>query len=176
MPRRDNPVTTYLSDEEKAELSRFVEESPDSQATVVRDALLEYLDFDRYARIESQVRKNRDLLERTLSVLEDDEHTHTRVDATASVPEKARTIARRIHANHDTPVSGADVEIAIEDIGGGVDRTVVKYKDQLKKRGLLYEHPMQPVWTDEREVWVARCVLPGVRAPVSAGVCVPWGR
>jgi len=71
-----------------------------------------------------------------------------------SVPEKAREMVRRVHRNHDTPVREADIEIAIEDIAGGDDRTIEKYKGQFKKRGLLYEHPFQPVWTDSQTEFV----------------------
>jgi hypothetical protein len=108
---------------------------------------MEYLDHDRTARVEEKV-------DRVLTLLEDSEHTHTSDSSQQSVPQKARDIARRIYQNHETPVQGKDVEIAIEDIAGGDDRTIEKYKEQLKKRELLYAHPLQPVWTDSKQEFV----------------------
>lgn len=156
MSRRDNVVSTYLSDEEKSELSRFVSEVDESQATVVRKALMEYLDFDRYDRIESQLRENTDKLERVLSLLDDGQHTHTSGQTKASdTVEKARAIAKRLYGNHDFPMKESGIERAIEDIAGADDRTLSKYKDILKSRGLLYAHPStSPVWTDDRREWV----------------------
>jgi len=156
MSRRDNVVSTYLSDEEKADLSRLSEKADESQSTLVREALLEYLDHDRAARLEGEVRDISDKLDKALTLLEDTEHTHTQGGGgQQSVPEKAREIVRRVHRNHDTPVREADIEIAIEDIAGGDDRTIEKYKGQFKKRGLLYEHPFQPVWTDSQREFVS---------------------
>lgn len=155
MSRRNNSVTTYLSDDEKEAVSRFVSEVDESQATVVRKALMEYIDFDRYDRIEAQLRENTDKLDRVLSLLDSDEHTHTSQPTKAtSTVEKARSIAKRIHANHEPPVKTVDVERAIEDIAGADDRTIEKYTDILKKRQLLFEHPSEsPVWTDSKQEW-----------------------
>lgn len=152
MPNRDNQVITYLSDSEHAQLKEWADKTGKSMSHLLREAILEYTDKDRTARVEEKV-------DRVLTLLEDTEHTHTRDSAsksngTKSVPEKARSIARRCYENHEVPIQGKDVEIAIEDIAGGDDRTLDKYKSQLKKRGLLYEHPVQPVWTDSKQQWV----------------------
>jgi len=144
--KRDNPVTAYLSDREKSKLKKWSNECDKPQSQLVREAIIEYMDNDRTARLEEKV-------DRCLTLLENDEHTHTN-PAQGKVPKRARSIAKRIYANHTVPVQENDVEIAIEDIAGGDDRTLKKYKEQLKKRGLLYEHPMQPVWTDDKEHWV----------------------
>lgn len=148
MGSRDNPVTVYLTDDEKQQVKKWADKSGKTVSGLVRDAVLEYTDRDRAARIE-------DKLDRTLSLLSDGEHTRTQeIGRNASVPEKARAIARRLYNNHEMPVKGNDVELAIEDIAGADDRTIDTQKDQLKKRGLLYEHPMQPVWTDSKRQWV----------------------
>jgi len=147
MPGRDNPVTVYLTDEEKAQLTEWADEAGKSQSDLCREAIMEYTDRDRAARIESK-------LDRVLSSLDGETHTHTPPKKSASVPERARSIARRLYEHNDMPVKGSAVEIAIENVAGGDDRTVSKYKEQLKKRGLLYEHPMQPVWTDQKREWV----------------------
>lgn len=147
MSDRNNRKVTYLTDEEASQLSEWADKSGKSESALLREAVIEYLDNGRGARIEEKV-------DRVLSLLGDAEHTHTRDGPSQSVPEKARSIARRCHSNHDMPMKGADVEIAIEDIAGGDGRTVSKYKEQLKKRGLLYEHPFQPVWTDSKTEFV----------------------
>lgn len=152
--QRDTPVTVYLTPAEKAKLDEWASESDKSLSHLCREAILEYTDRDRTERIEHEVRAIDDKLDRVLTLI-DGEHTHTSApDKTASVPEKTRSIARRLYRNHEMPVKTTDVELAIEDIAGADDRTVAKYTEQLKKRGLLYEHPNSPVWTDEKEQWV----------------------
>lgn len=155
MTDRDNPVTVYLTDEEKAKLDRWADKSGKSLSHLCRTAILEYTDRDRAERVEHEVREVHDKVDRVLSLI-GDEHTHTRQSdsRTQSVPETAREIARRLYQNHEMPVRGMAVERAIEDLGGADDRTVAKYKEQLKKRGLLYEHPTSPVWTDDKAQWV----------------------
>ena len=155
MTERDNPVTAYLTDDEKQKVERWSNELDKTQSELIRQAITEFTDRDRYERIEHEIGEVHDKLDRVLASL-GDEHTHTSADPrTRSVPEKARDIARRIYRNHDLPVNDADVELAIEDIAGADERTVSKYKSQLKKRGLLFEHPNSPVWTDEKTEWVS---------------------
>jgi len=152
MSRRDNPVTVYLTDQEKQKLSKWSEEVDKPISQLAREAILEYTDRDRTERVEHEVRDVNEKIDRVLSLL-DGEHTHTS-GGQKSVPEKVREVARRLYQNHSMPVKDKDVEIAIEDIAGGDDRTVEKYKRQLKKRELLFAHPNSPVWTDEKEQWV----------------------
>lgn len=152
MSDRNNQVITYLDDDEYRQLKKWSNKTGKSMSHLLREAILEYTDRDRTTRIEDKV-------DRVLDVLEKPEHTRTQGSAstggsTQSVPEKARAIAKRCYQNHEMPMKGKDVEIAIEDIAGGDQRTLDKYKSQLKKRGLLYEHPMQPVWTDSKKQWV----------------------
>jgi len=145
--KRNNPVTVYLTDDEKAQLKEWAREAGKSVSELSRDAILEFTDKDRFARIE-------DKLDRVLSEMDGGEHTHTVDSRQKSVPETAREIAKRLYNNHEPPIRDTDVELAIEDLGGGSDRIVEQYKTQLKKRGLLYKHPAQPVWTDQKKEWV----------------------
>jgi len=147
MTRADNPITIYVTDAEKAQLQEWASEANKSVSELGREALTEYTDYDRLRRIE-------DKLDEALSLAENSEHTHTRVTESSSVPEKARAIAKRLHTNHDPPIKSTDVELAIEDIAGADERTLDKYKTQLKKRQLLFRHPFQPVWTDDKSEWV----------------------
>lgn len=154
MADRDNPVTVYLTDSEKQKLDEWSDAVDKSRSHLCREAILEYIDRDRTERVEHELREVHDKVDRALTLL-DGEHTHTSGgDKTTSVPEKVRKIARRLYRNHEPPVKTQDVELAIEDIAGADDRTVAKYRGQLKKRGLLYEHPNSPVWTDQKEQWV----------------------
>jgi len=155
MTRRDNPVTTYLSNDEKAQLKEWSEETEKSQAHLLREAVLEYLDHDRTARLEDEIRDVNDKLDMIAGQLsENDENTHK---ATERV-EKARLIYQRVESNHGEVIKNTDLERAIEDIGGATDRTIQSYKELLKRRGLLYEHPSDsPVWTAERGTWVEWC-------------------
>jgi len=156
MGERTNRTVTYLTDEEAKQLSEWSDEVDKSESALLRQAVLEYLDHDRTDRIETKV----DCIQDTLSeikthVQSDGTHTHTNsTDKKSSVPAKARQIARRLYDNHSSPIKTSDVEIAIEDLAGGDDRTLNKYHEQLKKRGLLYEHPNSPVWTDDKSEWV----------------------
>jgi len=85
----------------------------------------------------------------------DGEHTHTRGKSrNQSIPETAREIARTLYRNHTMPVPNEKVELTIEDIGGADERTLEQYRSQLKKRGLLYEHPVSAVWTNDKEQFV----------------------
>lgn len=107
----------------------------------VENALEEYIDHGRQARIEEKV-------DRILSQM-DGAHTHKHSEATA----KARHIAEEIAAE-DAVVIPEDVVVrAIEAIAGADPRTVDKYQEQLKRRGLAYEHPTDAVWTVERDNW-----------------------
>jgi len=153
--KRDNVVKTYLDDEEKRQLVEWSEDTGKSQAALLRQAVLEYLDHDRSARIEAEVRDLNTKVDDILTHLDDSgSHTHTS-SGPQSVPEKARAVARHIHDRHDIPIKTSDVEIAIENIADvGDDRSIDKYKRQLKKRGLLYQHPSGTVWTDEKTQFV----------------------
>jgi hypothetical protein len=115
----------------------------------VENALSEYIDHDRYARVEEK-------LDEVLAHVSDSggAHTHTTQAASETV-EKARDIHRRLAENHDTVIRGADVERAIEDMAGADPRTIEKYEQVMMKRGLLYAHPDDdaPVWTTDTAEW-----------------------
>lgn len=113
------------------------------------NALIEYMDEDRAARIEEKV-------DRVLAHVADGSAAHTHKQSRASeTVEKAREIHRRVADNHGTIIKEADLVRAIEDIAGADDRTVEKYKEILKRRELIFAHPGDSaVWTVERERWI----------------------
>jgi len=110
-------------------------ENPGHVGYHVEQALQEYIDTDRYARIEDKV-------DSVLAHVSDGggAHTHTTTQASETV-ERARQIYRRLADNHGLVVKDGDVIRAVEDIAGADDRTVQKYKEVLKRRSLLFEHP-----------------------------------
>jgi len=152
MASRDNQLVTYVTDAEKKQLEEWADETGKSLSALLREAVLEYTDHDRARRIEEKV----DHLIECLDTPADGEHTHTKTTGVSrSVPEKARAVADHIFAHYDPPIKGDDVELAIENSADvGDERSVRKYKEQLKKRDLLFEHPHQPVWTDQVDEWV----------------------
>jgi len=153
--RRENQVSTYLSDEEKAALSRWADEVEKSQAHLLREAVLEYLDHDRAARIESEVREVNEKLDDVLAQLDGGStHTHTAMsDSLETAREMIRVLQRRTD-NPDSVVKDTDLIEVIENHAGVDDRTIRKYKDIFRRRGLLFEHPGDaPLWTLETDTW-----------------------
>lgn len=152
MADRDVVKKTYLTEREAAQLSEWAADVNKSESTLLREAVLEYLDYDRTARIEEKV-------DRVLSHLETDS-THTHKDSStmnqgSNASEKARAIVSRLQQNHDEVMKADAVDRAIEDIAGIDDRTKRKYKTLFRKRGILFEHPGEPpLWTTEADNWL----------------------
>jgi len=160
MPRRENPVQTYLSDEEMRQFNEWAEATDKTRSELLRQAVLQYLDQDRAARLESELTEMKQQLNEIQATLGDQPtHTHkpsghVTAQGSRSV-EKAREILMRIRENHGEVIKTDDVERAIEDIAGADDRTLKKYKRLFRKRGSLFEHPGErPVWTTEPNMWL----------------------
>lgn len=159
MSERNNRKVTYLTDAEARQLAEWAAEVGKSESALLREAILEYLDQDRTARIENRLDRIEDqLAQLTDTTGDDDTHTHMRSDAMqnagSSAVERARKIVRRLQNNHEDVIKNDDVERAIEDIAGVDDRTIRKYKRLFKRRGILYEHPGETaVWTVDGELW-----------------------
>jgi hypothetical protein len=129
----------------------------------VETALLEYMDRGRDTRIEEKIDANRELIEQLQQTLsEETGHTHTPESGfsepdTSGSPtvERTRKIAERLQSQAEIGVENEQVERAIVDLAGGHDQTVRKYKTELRRRGLLFEHPNDdsPMWYLEREPW-----------------------
>lgn len=121
----------------------------------LENALREYLDEGRDARIEDKLDE---VLTHVRGESETHTHKHGHPDSRGSeTVEKVREIADRVYTNHDEVVNDRDVTRAIEDIAGADDRTVAKYKRQLKSRDLLFNHPGAPLWTTDTKQWVRWC-------------------
>jgi predicted DNA-binding protein len=153
--RRDNPVTTYLSDDEKQQLERWADETEKSQAHLLREAILEYLDHDRAARIEDEVTDISEKLDDVLAQLDsDDTHTHTAMSDSLTTARKMIRVVQQDTNNEDGVVKDDDLVQVIENYAGVDDRTIRKYKDIFRRRGLLFEHPGEaPLWTLQTDTW-----------------------
>jgi len=117
----------------------------------VENALREYIDTDRNARIEQKV-------DQVLAHVSEQPTTHTHKQKGSETVEKVRAIYKRLTENHGQVIPTPDVHRAIEDIAGADDRTIAKYERMLKRRSLLFEHPGQSaVWTPVQENWVKWC-------------------
>lgn len=167
MTRRNNRKYTYLTDEEAAQLAEWSDETGKSESHLLREAIMEYLDHDRTARIEERLDRIEEKID-TLPPRSEDQPTHTHKpdppmsqstsQATAAT-EKARTIISRLQNEVDNPdgiIQSDNLDRAIEDIAGADRRTLSKYKRIVRKRGLLFEHPGEPpIWTLQSDQWLS---------------------
>lgn len=159
MSERSVVKKTYLTEAEASQLSEWSSETGKSESQLLREAVREYLDRDRGARVEERLNRIEDQLATLTHTLgDDDAHTHkakTGMKTASKATERAREIVRRLQSNHDVAMKNADVERAIEDIAGADDRTIRKYKELFRKRGLLFEHPGDTgIWTLETDDWL----------------------
>jgi len=158
MSDRSEQIKAYVTPAEKQQLKEWAEETDQSLSSLVRQAVLEYTDNDRAARIE-------DKLDRVLDTLDaEDTHTQTYSGGAATqgsqTVERTREIADRLYDNHGTIIDDSDVDRAVTDIAGGDPRTVEKYKGELRDRSLLYQHPNDDLerWYSEQEEWLTDVV------------------
>jgi hypothetical protein len=147
------PWTIRVDEETRARFKEQIDdwdgENPGHYGYHVEQAMKEYMDRDRYARIE-------DKLDSVLGHVSDGGGSRTHTTGASDSVETARDIYRRVADNHGLVVNDDDLTRAIEDHAGADPRTVEKYKGILKRRGLIYEHPNDsPVWTTDRDKWVS---------------------
>lgn len=163
---RDNPVTLYLDDEEYAQLKEWSNDTGKSMSVLGREAILEYTDHDRVARVESELGQiHQQLAEIQTHLSQNDAHTHkegalSTPKRTASVVEKARTVVRQLQQENendsDDRVAIRDDQLTrkIENVSGGDPRTIQSHKEKIRQRGLLFEHPGEPpLWTASMDMW-----------------------
>lgn len=121
----------------------------------VENAMIEYMDHDRYDRIEDGQQTTHEKLDSILAALGDADstHTHTADVSPTTVSEKRDLIAAQLR-DRDAPVMPErDVVAAIEDVAGGDDRTISQYKTKLRTAGAVYDHPSSDssAWTTDAE-------------------------
>ena len=160
MSNSDKRLQIYVPEDEYQQLKEWSNETGKSMSQLGREAISEYTDYDRLNRIEQLLAHQQEQLERLSDTLGEMPDTHAQTGVynggANTIPEKSRKVAQHIYDNYECPLEDADVELAIENIAGvGDQRSINNYKQQLKKRGLLYEHPTSNVWTDNKERWVS---------------------
>lgn len=119
----------------------------------VEKAMIEYMDNDRAARVESKL----DQIEENLpgqvaeavsqELAEREKRKPSNNKSNTSAPGSQTTRRLELIANDlpaDTSVSEAMLETPIEAHGGSSPKTVAKYKRLLTKRGHIFEHPAEP--------------------------------
>lgn len=160
MSNRTETLTVYLTPEEKAQLKEWSNETGKSISELGRDAVLEYLDHDRVDRVESELRKLHEKLDRVEGAISDGAtHAHkgnmSMSNGPTKVTERAREILRLLQRNYGEVIKNDDVVTTIENVAGADDRTIRKYKSVLKRRGLLFAHPGETaVWTTDSDQWL----------------------
>lgn len=110
------------------------------------NAMEEYMDNDRTARVEGKI-------DRVLDRLDEIDGTHTHKHSETAT--KVERIEQRMAQTERTVIKNDTVVRAIEEVAGADDRTVSKYRAQLKRRGVAYEHPTSNVWTLESQQWAS---------------------
>jgi hypothetical protein len=121
----------------------------------VENAMVEYMDNDRYSRVESNQEDTHEKLDAIMAALgdTDDTHTHTADVSPTTVSEKRDIIGAKLR-DRDAPVMPErDVVAAIEDVAGGDDRTIAQYQEKLRTSGQVYDHPSSDssAWTTDPE-------------------------
>lgn len=122
----------------------------------VERALIEYMDRDRYARIEEEQQAMNEKLDAALAALaEGGEHTHTGSATPQTQTEKAEQIGAILNDSDAKVVPSEDVEEAIREVAGASTRTLRDYKELLKRKGHAYAHPSSDshVWTVDADVF-----------------------
>ena len=157
-----SPHTVRVNDETWSQFVDWVEDVEGQKhgeiGRHVENALNEYMNEDRQARVEKNQHEMMEQLDELRARVADSESTHTHK------PKSGCTNADVITAIHDRIVnkdSGAvkddELELVIEDVADlpvGDDRTIRRYKRKLRQRGLLFEHPGEPpLWTADTGLW-----------------------
>ena len=157
-----SPHTVRLNDETWSQFVAWVEDVEGQKhgeiGRHVENALNEYLNKDRQARLEQNQHEIQEQLHDLRALLDERDTTHThKTDAGCNESNVVTEIHRQIVHNNDGAVKDETVERAIIDVAElpvGDPRTIRRYKQQLRQRGLLYEHPGEPpIWTDDRDMW-----------------------
>lgn len=122
---------------------------------LVENAMVEYMDEDRYTRIEEGQTELLDLLrDEVLPRLPDEElHTHTKhfADLEDLEPQVRKGVAATLDSLPEGEVLPSDVKQAVYSAGRTDDRTVRKYREILEARGILLPDPRRP---EREDAWI----------------------
>lgn len=148
---RETVTFTVSIDEEVADdFRQFTQEKKGrirgEMGRLAEKALLEYMDNDRYARIENKQDELIELVEGALSegALERERNSNEVSNATTQSVTDKRLQAISADIPEHTAISEAMLETAIEENAGTAYKTKKKYKELLVKRGIVFEDPVDP--------------------------------
>ena len=157
-----SPHTVRLDDDTWDRFVSWVEEVEGQKhgeiGRHVENALSEYLNEDRQARLEKNQQEMQEQLHELRALLAERDSTHTHKEKSeCNSPTRVEAIHREIVNMEKGAVKNEAVERVIEDVAGldvGDPRTIRRYKEKLRRRGLLFEHPGEPpLWTTDRDLW-----------------------
>ena len=146
----------------------------------VENALREYMNKDRQARLEKNQHEMIEQLEELRTAVESDAGTHTHTAETGCTDSDLVTDIRdRVVNSTDSGAVKDDVLeeaiVTVAELPVGDDRTIRKYKRRLRKRGLLFEHPGEPpLWTDDRDLWTRWVSTESNSREQAEQICAPY--
>jgi len=125
----------------------------------VENALSEYMDRGRYARIEERLEALEEGQNEVLARLPEKRlHTHAqRYAAFEDLPPETRDGVKGLLANlEEGEVKPSDIKQAAmsEPASRGDDRTITKYREILESRGILLPHPVKAGDQNDSDAWV----------------------
>ena len=153
------PVGARADEDVIADFREFVEDKKGQvrgeMGRELENAMIEYMDNDRSARIEEKVDELHEMMEESLSEesLDGERETATSSNGQSDDSDSGRSINQRTRDSlnaikaeipKDTTISASLLESAIEEHAGHSYKTLQRYKDMLIKRGEILEHPVEP--------------------------------
>lgn len=146
------PLNVRVDEEVIQDFREYTQESKGKirgeMGRLVENALIEYMDNDRSARIEEKVDAlPEEIVGALLEELPERERRNTQTTNTTTNPgsqteKRLQSIVTELPDN--TAVSEAMLETPIENHAGSSPKTLDKYKRLLKKRGHVFEDPTEP--------------------------------
>jgi len=146
------PLNVRVDEEVRDEFREFTHDKKGKirgeMGRLVEKAMLEYMDRDRFTRIEEGQEELLDLLQNEVLPRLPDEavHTHTKhfEDLEGLEPQVQANVAETLDNLPEGEVRPSDVKQAVYSAGLSDDRTVKKYREILESRGLLLPDPRTP--------------------------------
>jgi len=178
-----SPHTVRLNDQTWSQFTEWVEDVEGQKhgeiGRHVENALKEYMNEDRQARLEKNQHAIQEELHDLRTLLDEREGTHTHKEqAGCNETDRVAEIHRQVVNNHEGAVKDEDVNRIIEDVANlqvGDPRTLRRYKQKLRQRGLLYEHPGDtPIWTDEHDLFARWANSTATCRDDLEGACDPY--
>ncbi len=133
---------------------------PGALGRETENALREYMDNDRAARIEANLNILLEEIQEVKTLLDQEGSVHTQTSTDSDrTPETIRKLNRITGRIQDEFDSGAVVkeeflERSIKHVAGANPQTIRRYKSELKAEGYAYEHPgRRQVWFLDKELF-----------------------